>query len=107
MIIPGESFGLCVVLHRLLRLLDTVLTAAQEDNLLVDLSVGPNQGAGVPAPYNDDGLLWELGFIQCERANWRIFPRRPSWLGFRCPGSDNYSASRQYHELNDGTAVHD
>ncbi|GKZ68760.1 hypothetical protein AnigIFM50267_003505 [Aspergillus niger] len=41
-------------------LVDTVLTAAKECDLLVDLAIGPNQGAGVPAPYNDDGLLWDL-----------------------------------------------
>lgn len=26
----------------------------------MDFAIGPNQGAGVPAPYNDDGLLWAL-----------------------------------------------
>ncbi|PQE27097.1 secreted protein [Rutstroemia sp. NJR-2017a WRK4] len=41
-------------------LLDSVLTAAYKENLLVDLSLGPNQGAGVPAPYDSDGLLWDL-----------------------------------------------
>ena len=42
------------------NLVDTVLTAAKEHDLLVDFAIGPNQGAGVPAPYNDDGLLWDL-----------------------------------------------
>ncbi|RAK97746.1 uncharacterized protein BO80DRAFT_185483 [Aspergillus ibericus CBS 121593] len=42
------------------NLVDTVLTAAKENDLVVDLAIGPNQGAGVPAPYNDDGLLWDL-----------------------------------------------
>lgn len=27
---------------------------------MVDLAQGPNQGAGIPAPYNDEGLLWNL-----------------------------------------------
>lgn len=39
---------------------DTVLETAEEEGLLIDLSMGPNQGAGIPAPYNDDGLLWDL-----------------------------------------------
>lgn len=26
----------------------------------MDFALGPNQGAGVPAPYNSDGLLWDL-----------------------------------------------
>lgn len=42
------------------KLQDTVLESAQKEGLLVDLSMGPNQGAGVPAPYDDDGLLWDL-----------------------------------------------
>ncbi|OJZ80886.1 hypothetical protein ASPFODRAFT_37812 [Aspergillus luchuensis CBS 106.47] len=41
-------------------LVDTVLTTAKEYGLLVDLAIGPNQGAGVPSPYNDEGLLWDL-----------------------------------------------
>lgn len=39
---------------------DTVLATAQEESLVIDFSMGPNQGAGVPAPYNDEGLLWDL-----------------------------------------------
>lgn len=33
---------------------------------MVDFSIGPNQGAGVPAPYNDDGLLWDLAAFNVE-----------------------------------------
>ncbi|RAL14117.1 uncharacterized protein BO97DRAFT_448686 [Aspergillus homomorphus CBS 101889] len=38
----------------------TVLRTAKELGLVVDFAVGPNQGAGVPAPYDDEGLLWDL-----------------------------------------------
>ncbi|KAH8892318.1 hypothetical protein GQ53DRAFT_841094 [Thozetella sp. PMI_491] len=41
-------------------LVETVLAAAKEQDLVVDLAMGPNQGAGVPAPYNSTGLLWDL-----------------------------------------------
>ncbi|KAH8646859.1 hypothetical protein BX600DRAFT_484724 [Xylariales sp. PMI_506] len=41
-------------------LADAALAAAKENNLVVDLATGPNQGAGVPAPYNQTGLLWDL-----------------------------------------------
>jgi hypothetical protein len=41
-------------------LLNAVLAAAKKYELIVDFAMGPNQGAGVPAPYNDDGLLWDL-----------------------------------------------
>jgi hypothetical protein len=44
-------------------LLDTVLSTAQEEGLVVDMALGPNQGAGVPAPYDSDGLLWDLNFF--------------------------------------------
>jgi hypothetical protein len=37
-----------------------VLQTAQEEGLVVDLALGPNQGAGVPAPSESDGLLWDL-----------------------------------------------
>ncbi|KFZ24118.1 hypothetical protein V502_01397 [Pseudogymnoascus sp. VKM F-4520 (FW-2644)] len=42
------------------ELQDTVLSTAQDEGLVVDLALGANQGAGVPAPYDSDGLLWDL-----------------------------------------------
>lgn len=45
-------------------MLDTVLTTAQEEGLIVDLALGPNQGAGVPAPSESDGLLWDLDYYE-------------------------------------------
>lgn len=54
--IPSRSILICL----LEDLVDTVLKTAKEYGLLVDLAIGPNQGAGVPSPYNDDGLLWDL-----------------------------------------------
>ena len=41
-------------------MVDTILEVAKEDKLIIDFANGPNQGAGVPAPYNDEGLLWDL-----------------------------------------------
>lgn len=29
----------------------------------MDFALGPNQGQGVPAEYNDEGLQWDLVFI--------------------------------------------
>lgn len=63
--LPGVSLStLCSVAIMLIyqpeSLADTVLVTAKKYDLLVDLAMGPNQGAGVPAPYNDDGLLWDL-----------------------------------------------
>ena len=42
------------------QLQDTVLRAANASDLIVDLTLGPNQGAGVPAAAGSDGLLWDL-----------------------------------------------
>ncbi|KAJ5797556.1 uncharacterized protein N7503_006852 [Penicillium pulvis] len=42
------------------EMVDTILEVAKEDKLVIDFANGPNQGAGVPAPYNSDGLLWDL-----------------------------------------------
>ncbi|OJJ77643.1 hypothetical protein ASPBRDRAFT_25289 [Aspergillus brasiliensis CBS 101740] len=55
------------------NLVDTVLTTAKEYDLLVDLAIGPNQGAGVPAPYNDDGLLWDLAGFNSTFSNEKGF----------------------------------
>ncbi|KAJ5909561.1 secreted protein [Penicillium tannophilum] len=42
------------------EMVDTILEVAKEDKLVIDFANGPNQGAGVPALYNSDGLLWDL-----------------------------------------------
>jgi hypothetical protein len=42
------------------NLLDTELSAAQEEGLVVEMALGPNQGAGVPAPFDSNCLLWDL-----------------------------------------------
>jgi hypothetical protein len=44
------------------ELLQTILSTAQEEGLQVDMALGPNQGAGVPAPWDSDGLLWDLNY---------------------------------------------
>lgn len=34
--------------------------AHKDNNLIMDFAMGPNQGTGVPAPVNSDGLMWDL-----------------------------------------------
>lgn len=36
------------------------LRAHQRSGLIFDFAMGPNQGQGVPAKYNDEGLQWDL-----------------------------------------------
>ena len=40
--------------------MDVGLQTSSDSGLLFDFPLGPNQGAGVPAPADSDGLLWEL-----------------------------------------------
>lgn len=50
--------------------------------MLVDLTIGPNQGAGVPAPYNDDGLLWDLaGYNLTVAKGTAYLDTIPGWGG--------------------------
>ena len=42
------------------NLTDVVLRATKDLGLIVDLSLGPNQGAGVPAHPDDEGIMWQL-----------------------------------------------
>ncbi|KKA22163.1 hypothetical protein T310_3800 [Rasamsonia emersonii CBS 393.64] len=36
------------------------LEAHRENGLVMDFALGPNQGQGVPAEYDDEGLQWDL-----------------------------------------------
>ncbi|KAJ5769407.1 secreted protein [Penicillium odoratum] len=42
------------------EMVNKILEVSKEQSLIVDFANGPNQGAGVPAPYDSDGLLWNL-----------------------------------------------
>ena len=42
------------------ELFSTALNAANANGMVVDFANGPNQGAGVPAKPDDEGLMWDL-----------------------------------------------
>ncbi|KAL1892393.1 hypothetical protein Sste5346_007131 [Sporothrix stenoceras] len=42
------------------QVLDTAIDAHWDHGLLMDVAMGPNQGQGVPAHEDDDGLMWDL-----------------------------------------------
>ncbi|EFX01772.1 secreted protein [Grosmannia clavigera kw1407] len=42
------------------RVLDAAIQAHLDNGLLMDFAVGPNQGQGVPAEEDDEGLMWDL-----------------------------------------------
>lgn len=41
-------------------LTDVALKATKENGLIMDFALGPNQGAGVPAKPDDEGIMWYL-----------------------------------------------
>ncbi|KAF3763073.1 hypothetical protein M406DRAFT_292702 [Cryphonectria parasitica EP155] len=64
------------------NLLDTVLGTAKDEEILVDLAIGPNQGAGVPAPYGHDGVLWDFAsFNVTVPAGTTFSDLLPGWGG--------------------------
>lgn len=61
-------------------MIETVLSTAEQEGLVVDLAIGPNQGAGVPALYNDDGLLWDLASFNSTFATGQAYTGvLPGW----------------------------
>jgi len=48
------------------KLFDTLIHAHNEHNLVMDFAMGPNQGQGVPAHENEDGLMWDLNLYQAS-----------------------------------------
>lgn len=42
------------------ELFKKALHAASENDLLLDIALGPNQGQGVPAEIDNEGLQWDL-----------------------------------------------
>ncbi|KAJ4182642.1 hypothetical protein NW767_013787 [Fusarium falciforme] len=46
------------------KLLQASLEAHAENDLVLDFSLGPNQGQGVPADKDDQGLQWDL--VSCK-----------------------------------------
>ncbi|KAJ5954301.1 hypothetical protein N7501_008580 [Penicillium viridicatum] len=61
------------------HLLQMALEAAKENSILVDIVLGPNQGQGVPASPDADGIQWDLvPFVQRLPVN-QTSKRIPGW----------------------------
>ncbi|KAJ5511212.1 Glycoside hydrolase family 2 N-terminal [Penicillium expansum] len=61
------------------HILQVALEAAKENSMLVDIALGPNQGQGVPASSDDDGIQWDLvPFVQRVSVN-QTTERIPGW----------------------------
>jgi hypothetical protein len=54
----------CMVIHQLISkteaLTEVALQATEEQGLVMNFALGPNQGSGVPAEYDDPGVMWDL-----------------------------------------------
>lgn len=57
-----------------LGLFTSALEAHKEAGLVMDFSLGPNQGQGIPAHPDDEGLQWDLVITQVQKveADWLI-----------------------------------
>ncbi|KAJ6159630.1 hypothetical protein N7497_004167 [Penicillium chrysogenum] len=61
------------------HLLQVALEAAKENSVLVDIALGPNQGQGVPASPDADGIQWDLvPFVQRLPVN-QTHDHIPGW----------------------------
>ena len=58
---------------------DATLQATKDNGLLVDFTLGPNQGAGVPTPADDNGLLWDLASFNVTMPNGSFSGVLPGW----------------------------
>ena len=58
---------------------DTALQASKDNGLVIDFTIGPNQGAGVPAEYGPDGLLWDLASFNVTLSNGTYDSVLPGW----------------------------
>lgn len=62
------------------QVLDTAINAHRDHGLLVDVAMGPNQGQGVPAHEDDDGLMWDLvPYFEILPAGKRFNGTIPGW----------------------------
>lgn len=58
---------------------DAALQASIDNNMVIDFTLGPNQGAGVPAEYDSDGLLWDLNAFNITLSNGSFDGILPGW----------------------------
>ncbi len=62
------------------NLFKTFAQAIKDNGLIFDFAMGPSQGQGVPAPYDDDGKAWDLKVIQTKfAANATFQGTLPGW----------------------------
>ncbi|KAH8879860.1 hypothetical protein GQ53DRAFT_853096 [Thozetella sp. PMI_491] len=46
------------------KLFKTFAQATKDNGLVMDFALGPSQGQGVPAPYDDEGKAWDLKIVK-------------------------------------------
>jgi hypothetical protein len=59
---------------------ETALKAHHDNDMIMDIPAGPNQGQGVPAHGNEEGLLWDLNPVETVIASGGSFDDKiPGW----------------------------
>lgn len=66
-----STYGFGTPAH--LGLFTSALEAHKDAGLVMDFSLGPNQGQGIPAHPDDEGLQWDLVIAQAQKLE-------PDWL---------------------------
>lgn len=66
-----------------LELFTSALEAHKEAGMVMDFSLGPNQGQGVPAHTDDEGLQWDLVRAEFHRVESRLLIVRGLWCRFQ------------------------
>lgn len=66
-----STYGFGTPAH--LELFTSALEVHKEAGLVMDFSLGPNQGQGIPAHPDDEGLQWDLVIAQVQKFE-------PDWL---------------------------
>ena len=61
------------------KVLSAAASAAQKNDMLLDLPLGPSQGAGVPAEPDDEGLEWDLVYETTTLATCKGTQKLPGW----------------------------
>jgi hypothetical protein len=60
LLLEGLDTGLFCLTNHIDSLFKSMVQATMDNNLIMDFAMGPNQGTGVPANIDSDGLMWDL-----------------------------------------------
>lgn len=83
--VDWSTYGFGTPAH--LELFTSALDAHKEAGMVMDFSLGPNQGQGIPAHPDDEGLQWDLVSAQFRRLQHERLIVRALHTGFNQPNA--------------------